>query len=144
MRKIGFTGRRTELTELQLQRLELVIMGNGFDNDFEPAEFHHGDCVEADLAAAKLAKKYNWRVVTHPPIRESLRAYFPDSDETREPKEFIERNHNIVDETDRLIACPDGPERMRSGTWATIRYALKTGKPVTIIWPDSTVEYRHQ
>jgi hypothetical protein len=35
-------------------------------------------------------------------------------------------------ETDELIACPDRPERIRSGTWNTVRYSRKIGKPVTI------------
>jgi hypothetical protein len=38
-----------------------------------------------------------------------------------------------------LAACPKGPEERRSGTWATVRYARKTGKPVVIFWPDGTV-----
>lgn len=46
-------------------------------------------------------------------------------------------NRDIVAETDELIATPKGfQEERRSGTWATVRYALKARKPVTVIWPD--------
>jgi hypothetical protein len=39
------------------------------------------------------------------------------------------------------LACPRGyTEELRSGTWATIRYARKTGVPYVIIFPDRTVE----
>jgi len=31
-----------------------------------------------------------------------------------------------------------------SGTWATIRYARKVGKPVTIIYPDGEIQEENQ
>lgn len=141
MKKIGFTGTRKELTAPQKIATRMFLVDLAFDGSFEPVEFHHGDCVGADEYAAVEAYKLKWRIVTHPPVRNLLRANFANSDEEREPKHFLERNHNIVDETDRLIACPEGPETMRSGTWATIRYAKKMGKPVIVIWPSGTVEY---
>ena len=50
------------------------------------------------------------------------------------------RNRKIVDDSDAMLACPDGPERMRSGTWMTVRYALKQGKHTIIIMPDGSVK----
>ena len=48
----------------------------------------------------------------------------------------------IKSETETEIACPaENKEVMRSGTWATIRYAKRIKKPITIIWPDSGVTY---
>ena len=50
------------------------------------------------------------------------------------------RNRRMVDEAHRVYACPkEFHEIVRSGTWATIRYAKKTGKFLTIIWPDGTI-----
>jgi hypothetical protein len=50
------------------------------------------------------------------------------------------RNHDIVDETELLIACPgELAEAVRSGTWATVRYARKLGRPIVIFWPDGSV-----
>ena len=43
------------------------------------------------------------------------------------------------DETDMLVACPKGPEEVRSGTWSTVRFARKRGKRIVIIMPDGTV-----
>lgn len=57
-------------------------------------------------------------------------------------KKPLDRNRDIVEAAEVLIACPDGPERQRSGTWATIRHALRVGKPVVIVWPDGRVERR--
>jgi predicted Rossmann fold nucleotide-binding protein DprA/Smf involved in DNA uptake len=44
-----------------------------------------------------------------------------------------------VNETGVLVAMPDGPEELRSGTWATVRYARKQGKDGRIIYPDGLV-----
>lgn len=63
------------------------------------------------------------------------------SDDIRDPLPPLERNHRIVDACDVLIACPkDAQEQLRSGTWATVRYARKQGKRVIVITPDGTVE----
>lgn len=52
----------------------------------------------------------------------------------------LDRDKAIARRCDHLLACPDGPERARSGTWATVRYARAAGKPVTIVMPDGTVQ----
>jgi hypothetical protein len=52
----------------------------------------------------------------------------------------LERNHDIVDQADVMIATPRTmQEEQRSGTWATIRYARKKGRELHIIWPDGTI-----
>lgn len=57
----------------------------------------------------------------------------------REPGPYLWRNHQIVDATSALIAAPFGfEEELRSGTWATVRYARKLGRPVRFFWPDGT------
>ncbi len=66
---------------------------------------------------------------------------FSKGDETRKPKPYLKRNHDIVDESDILIGFPSSEEeRLRSGTWATVRYARKTGKRIYIIFPDGKVK----
>lgn len=53
------------------------------------------------------------------------------------PEDLLARNRDIVDETEILIACPGHMhEELRSGTWSTIRYAVKIQRPHIIIWPD--------
>jgi len=48
---------------------------------------------------------------------------------------------DFVNECDVLIAAPgEFVERKRgSGTWGTVRYARKLGRPLVIIWPDGVV-----
>lgn len=47
---------------------------------------------------------------------------------------YLARDERLADEADALIAYPrTSNEERRSGTWATIRYFQKRGKPVTIV-----------
>jgi len=47
----------------------------------------------------------------------------------REAKPFIERDHDIVDETEAMIAVSRTyEEQTRSGTWTTVRYAKAQGR----------------
>jgi len=47
------------------------------------------------------------------------------------------RNHKMVDSAGVLLATPkEDHEVLRSGTWATIRYAYKKNKQVVLVWPD--------
>jgi len=135
--KVGFTGTQIGMTDEQLTELIYILTAG-----FEPGtQFHHGKCLGADKEAYTVAKRLNYKTVGHPPINQSKMALC-DDDEEREPAEYLVRNHNIVDETELLVACPKGPEELRSGTWATIRYAAKVGKLTIIIWPDGNVETR--
>ena len=135
--KIGFTGTQEGMTNKQKGMLwEILALQN-------PTEFHHGDCIGADAFAHKIAKDLNIRVVGHPPASDVKRA-FCRFDEVREPSYYLIRNQHIVDETDLLVATPRGyVEQLRSGTWATIRYARRRVQPIMIIWPDGTVKYEN-
>lgn len=129
MSGLGFTGTKDGMTRAQYKVASVHLMQRW-------GELHHGDCVGADKQAHLSVIGTCTRVVIHPAdVPPHLRAGCIGH-EVRDPKPPLERNRDIVDETACLLAAPDGPERLRSGTWATVRYALKTGKPVTIIMPD--------
>jgi hypothetical protein len=103
------------------------------------APLHHGDCVGADAQAHELASLLGHRVTIHPPNNNRVRAW-KTSPDIRAPKAYLTRNKDIVRETDILIAAPAEPEeQIRSGTWSTVRYARRLGKPVFVILPDGTV-----
>jgi len=129
---IGFTGTRNMISRAAGLALTDRL------RKLQPCEFHHGDCMGADAAAATAARSLNIEVHGHPPTKSKLRAYVT-SDVWYEPKDYIPRNHDIVDAGDIIIACPGNVEEVRSGTWATVRYARKKGKPIIIIYPDGTV-----
>jgi hypothetical protein len=134
VRRVGFTASRQGPTARQFERLLSEIASRGV------CEAHHGDCIGGDEEIHTVVKAKGWRVVAHPALGVGgQRAYCEGCDEVRDPLPPLDRNSNIIAETDEMIAMPDGPERLRSGTWSTIRRARKAGKPLTIIWPDGSV-----
>ena len=129
---IGFTGTQLGMTDAQKARLRTILQAS------QGVDFHHGDCIGADVEAHDIALELGLIPVIHPPQNPSKRAFKPAT--TILPtKDYLDRNHDIVDGTLLLIACPKEPEeQLRSGTWATIRYAKKTNKNIYIIIPDGT------
>lgn len=140
--KLGITGTQDGLTEAQFLSLKKFLL-----NAPEVTEIHGGDCIGFDAECIVLAKEVrpDIRTVGHPPINPKKRAFLT-YDELRGEKDYHSRNHDIVDETDIMLACPKGPEYdadgkwigLRSGTWSTVRYARKRNKPIVIIMPDGT------
>jgi len=129
--RIGFTGTQRGMSDRQKGYLYVELQALFV----EGAEFHHGDCIGADAEAAAIAQKVGYRIVAHPPTNESKRAFFP-SDEFHAALPYLERNHKIVDAVERMYATPaEHNEQIRSGTWATIRYARKSGKDLTVLYP---------
>jgi hypothetical protein len=79
-----------------------------------------------------------WRI-GHLPIDQEHRA-FCEFDETRPPLKHMQRNKAIVAESDVVIACPlDMVEKTIGGTWKTIGFTRKAGRPLAIVWRDGTV-----
>lgn len=130
--KIGFTGTQRGITDYQHRRLIQCLV------KIAGKEFHHGDCIGADEAADKCARALGYIRIIHPPINLSRRAWC-NGGEMLEPKPYLERNQDIVNATEMLIAAPgEYEEQLRSGTWSTVRKAKKAGKPIVIILPDGS------
>lgn len=137
--KIGFTGTQKGMTFPQCETL-LDFLKTRIARGKPIAEFHHGDCIGADSEAHKIARVLKIRIHIHPPLDPSRRAFCP-SPNTSCPKPYLERNNDIINQTNFLVACPKGyQEEVRSGTWATIRYTAKKGKEVYIIYPNGKCE----
>lgn len=131
---LGFTGTsKRDLTRRQLRQLEQGLRGVNV--------LHLGDCIHADAQAWAEAIHLDIRTIGHPPLDDARRAHCL-YDEERKPKDFIARNHDIVDEgADGLIAMPATFEEvLRSGTWATVRYARKLKRKIWIVLPDGSVQ----
>ena len=130
---LGFTGTRNGMSETQKQSVERIL------DRFLPTEAHHGDCIGADSEFHDMCVLRDIRIIVHPPDDKRHRAFVTNyAEKTRRlpTAPYLERNRNIVDACDMLIACPKSEqEELRSGTWATIRYARKTGKNVFVVNP---------
>jgi hypothetical protein len=105
------------------------------------AALHHGDCIGADAQAHEVACSLGREVTIHPPVNGTIRAW-KTSPDIRAARPYLSRYKAIVCETDMLIAAPaEAEEQRRSGTWATVRFARKLGKPVCVIAPDGTATF---
>lgn len=136
---IGFTGTRHGMTEQQKRCLLMVFEAW---KDFCGIELHHGDCIGSDAEAHKIAKELHRSIIiTHPPIKDEFRAYC-HSDQKQAPKDYLDRDQDIVNVSDFLVATPKGfAEEVRSGTWFTIRYAKTRKIPFLVLWPDGGISY---
>lgn len=124
--KLGMTGSRNGMSDSAREMLIKFIDENNI------IEAHHGDCVGADKEFHEICSSRQIKVIVHPPDDDKLRA-FCEGDVILPKKAYIKRNHDIVDSCDILVAFPATKvEVMRSGTWATIRYAKKNSKKVII------------
>jgi len=132
--KIGFTGTQEGMSEKQMATV-WWLLGRG------PGEIHHGDCIGADAQIHEMAKGLGLKIIVHPPSDPKKRAFCQGYDEIREEKGYLDRNHDIVNETELLLAVPRTPyEITRSGTWATIRYGRDKPKmDVAIVLPDGSI-----
>lgn len=134
MTSVGFTGTQKGMTEYQKQRVFNLLQV------IEGTEFHNGLDIGSDQQAHLMAKQLGYRLIGHPPTN-NYRTAMVYCDELRELKPYLERNKDVVDESEVLIVAPrEMKEELRSGTWATYRYAKKRVKEghkirIEIVWP---------
>lgn len=134
---LGFTGTQVGATVKQLRTLFWLLTEDVLRL---PDRFHLGDCIGADEQAAHLAHALGIDCVGHPPSDGGRQAHFERYLVSYEPLPYLARNRELVDVCDALIACSRTmKEELRSGTWATVRYALKKRKPVWLIVPNGVL-----
>jgi len=136
--KIGFTGTQKGMTKAQ----KAMVTGLLYTEQIEIA--HHGGCIGADTEFDDICYRKLPRaviIIIHPSNIKAKQGRCHMAMYLREEKEPLVRNHDIVDGCDIVIACPhESFEIIRSGTWATIRYARKVGKKVIVVYPDGRIE----
>ena len=142
--KIGFTGTREGMTQKQKDIFVEIT------NRLFITEFHDGNCDGSDLQARDIVLENAKKPLTFHihPHNKFVRSLSIKNNQLNHKvvihpvKPPLERNHDIVDDCgeDAIVCCPKGDEIVRSGTWATIRYAKKksveTGLNIYIIYPD--------
>jgi hypothetical protein len=134
--KIGFTGSQHGLTSPQRAELKVLL------DRLKPELVVHGACIGADDWFDQLAAKLRIPRLVFPGNVPAKRVHDDElihrsaTVEIRAPKPMLNRNKDIVRNSDLLIACPrQAHEVIRSGTWATVRFALHTNVEVYMVWP---------
>jgi hypothetical protein len=132
---VGVTGTRRGLPPLQFSSLRVTLERLRTSGG---SELHHGDCVGADAAAHQMWVGLGGRVVVHPPENPAARAFCDGV--VLPPRPFMARNHDIVRACSVLVAAPaSSQETLRSGTWATVRYARRRDCTILLVLPTGHV-----
>ena len=156
---VTFTGTRLGTTPVQLMTAFNLI------NADLPDRFLHGGAPGADTEIDGYVAPVYWqrgsgeeRLLTRLlglvfpiqvfPVDSKRQAYWLHNvdytaiREVYEPQDPLRRNKIMARLCDQLIACPaeQNGEVLRSGTWATVRYARELCKHITIIRPDGKIE----
>jgi hypothetical protein len=136
---VGITASRHGLSDIQRRALTTFLHRARMAG---ASRFHHGCCVGGDEIGAVIAYNLGYRVIGHPPVKTELvtEAF---SHELRESKGYLERDRDIVHETDVLIGLPNQPEVWRgSGTWFTVHYAQEMSRARLVMLPNGQVVER--
>jgi hypothetical protein len=141
MFKIGFTGTREGMSDSQKKSFLRIL--EQLKEKYDVKEFHHGDCFGSDRESHFLINDSNdlfnnISIIIHPPTYEKYRA-FCHSDNILESKPYLERNKDIVRQSDCLIATPFKMIGDKGGTWHTINFARKLGISIFIIDPQGSI-----
>lgn len=135
---IGFTGSQYGMTKLQKDAWTQLLRW------LPVSAVRHGDCVGADEEAHTLyLEAYNILPIVqiHPSNMPYKRAWTSGGTIVHNPLPPLQRNKYIAGcvagfRTDLLVAAPaQNWEILRSGTWATVRYARRAGTPIIILLP---------
>lgn len=137
IQRLGFSGTRDGMTINQYATVEKLLTLSTVE------EVHHGDCVGSDEQFHSICLGLGLRIITHPPIKDQYRA-FCIGEENREPKDYLLRDKDIVDETEALMATPKQESMaVRSGTWYTIRYAATCRRHMLVINPNGSLNMQY-
>lgn len=133
---VSFTGTRNGMTIPQRKAVMTLMQ------QLKPSEAHHGDCLGSDENFHRICIALGVPRVLHPCDIEYQRANCDGAVKVHEPKPPLDRNKDLVHAGQALIATPRlMKSELRSGTWATIRYAHKVhGVRVYIVWPNGRID----
>ena len=122
---VGFTGTRQGMSRLQASQLQyvLAVFRHSDQHVRRDSMFVDGNSPDggADQQARAIAAALGYVTKQEPP-------------DGRSAADMLARNRRIVAQCTVLVAAPlTDKEELRSGTWATVRYARKAGKPVVML-----------
>lgn len=135
---LGFTGTQSGRTPEQIKAWDKIFNNNIF---MEVESVIHGMCHGVDTEINEFyLKNTDVQIIGYPGTHEQSISMKVHKQQPIQP--FLSRNKNIVENCDWLIAFPKLMyEELRSGTWATIRYARKQNRQHLIIYPNGKLEW---
>jgi len=160
--KMGFTGTQSGIVEFQKVKVT-EYFEQYLPNEFHHGDCIGSDA-EAHILFLEYHTRHDTeerRIVIHPPTNPNKRAFcglhglqgsekripeelavklveckYPVKIEWHSNKVYLERNKDIVNDCEIMLATPKEVEHtVRSGTWATIRYAWHTKRTIFVIPP---------
>jgi len=134
---IAISGTRKGMTPAQRVQIEKIF--TRLRKKYGQITLLHGDCFGVDEQIHNLARKFFFTVHIYPPMNPKQRAYC-HGDLLEPTQTYSVRNHNMIRNCDYLIAVPAGKvEQVRgSGTWMMVRFAKRSMRPYTVVFPDGT------
>ena len=134
---LGLTGARAGFTEPQLRAVRGAVA-------ILPDRIVHGGAVGVDEALDRWFRLLGLpsdRIEVYPASGERARVAANRGGIVHPVMSPLYRNRLIAKRCDWLLACPSTQvEGLRSGTWATVRYARAAGKPIALVLPDGTIK----
>jgi predicted Rossmann fold nucleotide-binding protein DprA/Smf involved in DNA uptake len=132
--RIGFTGTRRGMNEIQTTNLDKLLHQHKFSSRW----FIHGGAVGADTQAHNIAKRFGYKIKIFPCHSTSLSLF---ADEMAPVMPPLSRNRLLVLDCDLLVATPfEDEEVLRSGTWATIRFARRVKRKIILLFPSGMMQ----
>jgi len=139
---IGITATRLGVTGPQAKAILDVLRYNAMTKDLVGLCMHQGCCVGGDEQITIMAATLGTiPIVAYPPTIKTYESKLAValSSTIMADQDYLVRNQSIVDASDLLIVAPKGDrQRLRSGTWSTYRYAIKSNVETLVILPDGS------
>ena len=127
IKDVGISGTRHGASPHQLIMIKVALI---IYKERGAEKFRHGDCVGVDVEAAEIARELDYCIVSHP----GPKGVGSKADYIYDPIPFLDRNKVIVRMSDIMLIVPHtNIEVLRSGTWATYRYAKKMNIPIRMV-----------
>ena len=133
---LGFTGTRHGMTPEQ----RLAV--REFVTKLRPNRVVHGDCIGADYDFDNICAELKIPRGIRPSTIAHTRAHCEErgAEALAEPIAPLARDRLIVEDSTQMLGVPKlARQERRSGTWATLRYAVGK-RPTHIIPPDGSVK----
>lgn len=134
-KSIGTTGTRDGLSKEQKEWVE------DFSDKNQINVLHHGDCIGSDDEVATALSFGGTYIIAHPGSGvAAMRVNCVVNDLVLPAKLYVTRNQDIVRASELLLGFPKAEDEIiRSGTWATTRYARTLHIPIYVVTPSGKV-----